>query len=156
MELCFLKILVILGKKGYYARTNEEKTALDFLLNEGFVSLKKGRKSVYVVTTEGVDYLDRLLHGRDDIVSDDEFRQAIIKSYKEHSSAMRPIVQIPVIRQDVVNELRVSNEYFDRKLLELHNNGDLTLQTAISNDYGTGGICSMNRSYFYVTLEEVA
>ena len=154
MELCFLKILVILGNKGYYARTNEEKVALDSLLNEEFVSLKKGRKSVYVVTEEGIDYLERLLHGRDDVVGENEFKKAIISSYKVHSSVMKPIVRIPIIRQDVVNDLRVSNEYFDRQLLELHNHGDLTLQTAISNDYGDGGISSMNRVYFYVTVEE--
>ncbi|MHA2335237.1 MAG: hypothetical protein ACXAEU_24615 [Candidatus Hodarchaeales archaeon] len=156
MELCFLKLLKILGKKGYYARTTEEKSALDSLVVRGFVSLKKGRKSVYLITSRGLDYLERLLHGRDEEVNENELIDAVLESFDKHSSPMKPIVQIPTVRHDVVTNLRISNEYFDKNLLNLHQNGKVTLQTAINDELGEGGIKLLDRTYFYLTVEEMS
>ncbi|MFW9991466.1 MAG: hypothetical protein ACFFD4_05360 [Candidatus Odinarchaeota archaeon] len=155
MELCFLKLLKILGNSGYYARTAEEKASLDSLVGKNLVSLKKSRKSVYLITDEGLDYLERKLHGRDKEVNEPELVKAVRESFKKHASSMKPIVQIPVVRHDVVSDLRISNGFFDENLLKLHQDGKITLQTAISDELGEGGIKSLSKTYFYLTIEEM-
>lgn len=155
MELCFLKILKILGNSGYYARTAGEKASLDKLVAGNLVSLKKSRKAVYLITEEGLDHLERELHGRDEEVDVNELVNAVRQSFKRHASSMKPIVQIPVVRHDVVTDLRISNGFFDENVLKLHQDGAITLQTAISDELGEGGIKSLDKTYFYLTIEEM-
>ena len=144
----------MVGKNGYYSRSEKDKELLLALLELGYIKTKKGTKNIYQITDNGHEYIERLLHGRDSEISKEEFYDAIKDSYKELITPMNPALRIPLLRKKVVNETRISDELFDKSLVFLHNEGSLTLQTAMTAMEGKGGIYAKDKNFYYVIMDE--
>ncbi|MFX0171187.1 MAG: hypothetical protein ACFE9L_04645 [Candidatus Hodarchaeota archaeon] len=154
MQTSFLQILQFLGETGYYARTDVEKTLLQELVEKGLVHVKKGTKSVFQLTSDGEDFLNREMNPNTSI-SDQEFLSSLKEIYDELANPMKPLVRIPDVRRKL-NDKRIPDSIFNKKMLELHDQGILTLQTALSKSHAIhGGIDSDSGTgvFYYMMFE---
>jgi DNA-binding PadR family transcriptional regulator len=154
MHTSFLQILQFLGNNGYYARTDAERSLLEELVAKDLVKIKRGTKSVYQLTPEGKNFLLRELNPNTSI-SDEEFLSSLRNAYNDLANPMKPLVRIPDVRKKL-NEKRIPDSIFNQKLLELHDQGILTLQTALSKNYAAyGGIESDSGTgvFYYMMFE---
>ncbi|MFX0085724.1 MAG: hypothetical protein ACFFAU_08620 [Candidatus Hodarchaeota archaeon] len=154
MQTSYLKILHFLGETGYYARTEAELAILQNLVEKGYAQIKNGTKKVYKLTSEGLNYLDCELNPNTSI-SDKEFLSCIKEAYKELANPMKPLVKIPDIRKRL-REKKVPDKLFDNRMLNLHDAGIITLQTALSKSHAVhGGIESNSGTgVFYFMMFE--
>jgi hypothetical protein len=77
------------------------------------------------------------------------------EAYKSLSTPMKPLVRIPEIREKLESK-KIPDSFFDQKLLSFHDQGVLTLQTAMSKSHaGYGGINSDTGTgvFYYLTFE---
>ena len=154
MQTSYLEIIHFLGTTGYYARTAKEKRILSNLTEKGLLQIKKGTKNVYQLTSRGIKAVNR---GKQPIkdYSDAEFLEHLEDAYRTLSNPMKPLVRIPDIREKM-NSIQISDSYFDKKLLSFHDQGILTLQTAMSKNHAKdGGILSNTGTgvFYYLTFE---
>lgn len=84
------------------------------------------------------------------------FFQSVRKAYRQRITVSNPLVKISEIWEEVRKALPISREKFENYLLELHDKGRLTLQTAISSLKTRGGIRVPHGVYNYIILEEGA
>ena len=87
--------------------------------------------------------------------SDTEFLKYLQDAYQALSNPMKPLVRIPDVREKL-NSIHVSDSFFDNKLLTFHDQGILTLQTAMSKTHAKdGGIPSNTGTgvFYYLTFE---
>ncbi len=82
------------------------------------------------------------------------FFQSVKEAYKRRITVSNPLVKISEIWEEVHKTFPISREKFENYLLELHDKGRLTLQTAISSLKTRGGIRVPHGVYNYVILEE--
>ncbi len=154
MHTSYLEIIHFLGDTGYYARTENEKSLLTDLSDKGLIQLKKGTKSVYCLTNMGEKYLNGQKPMKTEL-SDKQFLSLLRKAYTSLATPMKPLVRIPEIREKLA-EKRISDPYFDKKVLSFHDQGVLTLQTAMSKSHaGYGGITSDTGTgvFYYLIFE---
>jgi len=151
MQTSYLEIIHFLGEAGYYARTDAERVLLTNLTEKGLIQLKKGTKSVYKLTKDGEKYIVRNKEPNNKY-SDQEFISFLRKAYHALSNPMKPLVRIPDIRE-VLSAKHIPDSYFDKKLLNLHDEGVITLQTALSKSHAHGGISSNTGIFYYLTFE---
>ncbi|UCG90705.1 MAG: hypothetical protein JSU57_02960 [Candidatus Heimdallarchaeota archaeon] len=154
METSYLRILQFLGTTGYYARTEGEKAVLQELVDKGHVRIKRGTKNIFQLTPDGESYLTRELNPNTTI-NDDEFLMCLKKAYKDLANPMKPLVRIPDIRRKL-SDKRIPDNLFNQKMLNLHDQGILTLQTALSKSHAIhGGIESdSGTGVFYFMMFE--
>ncbi|MHA2226137.1 MAG: hypothetical protein ACXAC8_13080 [Candidatus Hodarchaeales archaeon] len=154
METIFLRIIQFLGDEGYYARTEVEKALLQDLSNKGYVKIKRGTKHVYMLTPDGEKNLVREMNPNTSI-GDQEFLASLKKAYQELTNRMNPLVKIPDIRRKL-SDKRIPDSFFNQKMLKLHDEGILTLQTALSKSHAVhGGIDSNSGTgvFYYMMFE---
>ncbi len=154
MQTPYLEIIHFLGNAGYYARTEKEKRILSNLTKKGFIQLKKGTKSVYQLTTRGENEVTKGKRPTKDY-SDTEFLKHLQDAYRSLANPMKPLVRIPDVREKLYS-IQVSDSFFDKKLLSFHDQGILTLQTAMSKTHAEdGGIPSDTGTglFYYLTFE---
>ena len=137
MHDSYLHILNFLGDSGYYVRTNEEKNIFQEFLKKGLVTLKKGTKSIYQLTSEGKGFIDRETNPNTSM-NDQEFLEILRETYQKLATPMKPLVKIPEIRKRFQSE-RVPDRVFDKKILNFHDQGVITLQTALSKSFANNG-----------------
>ena len=154
METLYLRILQFLGNTGYYARTESEKAVLQELVDKGYVRIKRGTKNIFQLTPDGESNLTREMNPNTTI-DDHEFLIYLKKAYKDLANPMKPLVRIPDIRRKL-SEKRIPDNLFNQKLLNLHDQGILTLQTALSKSHAIhGGIESdSGTGVFYFMMFE--
>ncbi len=154
IETPYLRILQFLGETGYYARTEAEKTLLQELVDKGYVRIKRGTKNVFQLTSEGESNLTREMNPNTTI-SDREFLACLKKAYNDLANPMKPLVRIPEVRRKL-SEKRIPDSLFNQKVLNLHDQGVLTLQTALSRSHAVhGGIESdSGTGVFYFMMFE--
>jgi len=158
MQTAYLEIIHFLGETGYYARTETEKGILTNLSEKGLIQLKKGTKSVYCLTSTGERYLQGQKPMKADL-SDTQFLSLLREAYSSLATPMKPLVRIPEIREKLRGKLhnnQIPDPYFDKKVLSFHDQGVLTLQTAMSKSHaGYGGINSDTGTgvFYYLTFE---
>ena len=133
MQTSYLEIIHFLGEAGYYARTEAEKVLLTSLNEKGLIQLKKGTKSVYKLTKDGEKYINRNKDPNTEF-SDQEFLSFLNEAYLTLSNPMKPLVRIPDVRE-MLSQKHIPDSYFDKKLLNLHDEGVITLQTALSKSH---------------------
>jgi hypothetical protein len=88
-------------------------------------------------------------------LSDKQFLSLLKEAYSSLATPMKPLVRIPEIREKLTAK-QISDPYFDKKVLSFHDQGVLTLQTAMSKSHaGYGGINSNTGTgvFFYLTFE---
>ena len=152
MEETMLKLLSFLGDSGYYARTTQEHDLMGELAKKGMVKLKPKTKSIYKLTKSGLDHIDNILQPNKKI-DDKKFFQSIKKAYNNLSNPMKPLVRIPDIRKQVINECRIPDQLFNKKMITFHDEGLVTLQTALSRNHASsGGIDAPTGVYYYLML----
>ena len=154
MQTTYLKILQFLGDVGYYSRTDAERDILQLLVEKGYAQIKSGTKNVFKLTFEGESFLDRETNPNTSM-SDQEFLKCLRNAYNELANPMKPLVKIPDIRKKF-NENRIPDNIFDNRMLHLHDEGIITLQTALSKTHATyGGIESNSGTgVFYFMMFE--
>lgn len=154
METSYLRILQFVGETGYYARTEAEKILLTELVNKGYVRIKKGTKNIFQITSEGESNLSREMNPNTTI-GDQEFLTCLKKAYNELANPMKPLVRIPEVRKRLSTK-RIPDSLFNQKVLELHDRGVITLQTALSKSHAIhGGIESdSGTGVFYFMMFE--
>lgn len=153
MQASYLKVLHFLGDTGYYARTEAEKDIFQEMVSKGYVKIKYGTKSIFKLTSEGENFLQRELNPNNTI-SEDEFLSCLRTAYLELANPMKPLVKIPDVRKKL-NEKRVPDKLFDTRMLHLHDEGFITLQTALSKSHAHGGIESNSGTgVFYFMMFE--
>lgn len=154
METSYLRILQFVGETGYYARTEAEKILLTELVNKGYVRIKKGTKNIFQITSEGESNLSREMNPNTTI-GDQEFLTCLKKAYNELANPMKPLVRIPEVRKKLSTK-RIPDSLFNQKVLELHDRGVITLQTALSKSHAIhGGIESdSGTGVFYFMMFE--
>lgn len=154
MQTVYLKILQFLGNSGYYARTDGEKIILSNLIEKGYVQVKNGTKNVFKLTSEGLKYVDRELYPNTSI-TDQDFLSCLKEAYDSLSNPMKPLVKIPDIRKKL-SDKRIPDNAFDSRVLNLHDEGIITLQTALSKTHAVhGGIESNSGTgIFYFMMFE--
>ena len=151
MQTSYLEIIHFLGEAGYYARTDAERILLANLSEKGLIQLKKGTKSVYRLTKDGEKYIVR--NKEPNIkYSDQEFLSFLREAYQTLTNPMKPLVRIPDIRE-MLSQKHIPDQYFDKKLMNLHDEGVITLQTALSRSHAHGGISSNTGIFYYLTFE---
>ncbi|MFX0209542.1 MAG: hypothetical protein ACFFDT_26400 [Candidatus Hodarchaeota archaeon] len=153
ITLAFLRIMRLQGKNGYYARCLHELELLTNLETQHLVTRKRNRKKIFVLTEKGQNFIDRLDFGRKDI-SEGEFTQSVKEAFQKVTNPMRPIARIPELRSYVTRSLKCSDQIFDKFMLRLHDQGVLTLQTAMTLHMTNDGINTSNGTYAYCMLEE--
>jgi hypothetical protein len=141
------------GEKGYYARCLHELELLTTLETQQLVNRKRNRKKVFVLTEKGQNFIDRVDFGRKDI-SEQEFTQSVREAFQQVTNPMRPIARIPELRNYVTRSLKCSDQIFDKFMLRLHDQGVLTLQTAMTLPMTSEGINTSNGIYAYCMMEE--
>ncbi|MHA2238575.1 MAG: hypothetical protein ACXAB2_09435 [Candidatus Hodarchaeales archaeon] len=154
MQTSYLEIIYFLGNAGYYARTDKEKRILSNLKEKGLIQLKKGTKNVFQLTSRGEKRIIKRKQPVKDY-SDAEFLKHLQNAYRVLTNPMKPLVRIPDIR-DKLNSINVSDSFFDKKLLSFHDQGILTLQTAMSKTHAEdGGIPSNTGTgvFYYLAFE---
>ena len=151
MQTSYLEIIHFLADAGYYARTEAEKALLDNLSRKGLIALKKGTKSVYRLTSDGKKQIKNTSDPNPEY-SDQEFLTFLQEAYKSLANPMKPLVRIPDIRE-FLSKKQIPDQYFDNKLLNLHDEGVITLQTALSKSHAHGGIFSNTGIFYYLTFE---
>ena len=154
MQTSYLEILQFLGDNGYYARTESEKAFLVNLSDKGLVQLKKGTKSVFQLTPLVNRHLKNQQNS-DYELTDNQFLSYLKEAYNSLSNPMKPLVRIPEIREKLESK-KIPDSFFDKKLLSFHDQGILTLQTAMSKSHaGYGGINSDTGTgvFYYLTFE---
>ena len=154
METSYLRILQFVGETGYYARTEAEKVLLTELVNKGYVRIKNGTKNIFQITSEGESNLSREMNPNTTI-GDQEFLICLKKAYNELANPMKPLVRIPEVRKKLSTK-RIPDSLFNQKVLELHDRGVITLQTALSKSHAIhGGIESdSGTGVFYFMMFE--
>ncbi|MFX0125079.1 MAG: hypothetical protein ACFFAE_15715 [Candidatus Hodarchaeota archaeon] len=154
METSYLQILQFLGKSGYYARTEAEKALLHGLVNKGYVRIKRGTKNIFQITSDGENNLSREMNPNTSI-GDQEFLNYLKNAYNELANPMKPLVKIPDVRRKL-SDKRIPDSLFDQKILDLHDKGVITLQTALSKSHAVhGGIDSNSGTgVFYFMMFE--
>lgn len=154
METSYLQILQFLGKSGYYARTEAEKSLLCELVDKGYVRIKRGTKNVFQITSDGENNLSREINPNTSI-RDQEFLNYLKKAYNELANPMKPLVRIPDVRRKL-SDKRIPDSLFNQKVLDLHDKGVITLQTALSKSHAVhGGIDSNSGTgVFYFMMFE--
>jgi hypothetical protein len=155
MQTAYLEIIHFLGDTGYYARTETERGILTTLSEKGLIQLKKGTKSVYCLTNIGERYLQGQKPMKADL-SDNQFLSLLREAYTSLATPMKPLVRIPEIREKLNTRNPIPDPYFDKKVLSFHDQGVLTLQTAMSKSHaGYGGINSNTGTgvFYYLTFE---
>jgi predicted transcriptional regulator len=151
MQTSYLEIIHFLGETGYYARTEAEKQLLYKLTEKGLVQLKKGTKSVYRLTEGGEKHIN-MNKEPSTKYSEQEFITFLREAYHSLANPMKPLVRIPDIREKL-SQKRIPDQYFDKELLNLHDEGVITLQTALSKSHAHGGISSNTGIFYYLTFE---
>jgi len=151
MKTSYLEIIHFLGETGYYARTDAERVLLNKLTKQGLIELKKGTKSVYRLTRDGEKHVSRNKVPNIEY-SDQEFVSFLQEAYQSLANPMQPLVRIPEIR-DKLSQKHITDQYFDQKLLNLHDDGVITLQTALSRSHAQGGISSNTGVFYYLIFE---
>jgi DNA-binding PadR family transcriptional regulator len=151
MQNSYLEIIHFLGETGYYARAEAERVLLSKLTRQGLIELKKGTKSVYRLTRDGEKHISRNKIPYTEY-SDQEFVSFLQEAYQSLANPMQPLVRIPEIR-DILSQKHITDQYFDKKLLSLHDEGVITLQTALSKSHAHGGISSNTGIFYYLTFE---
>jgi hypothetical protein len=143
-----------LGDTGYYARTEAEKAIFQDIVSKGYVKKKSGTKSIFKLTSEGKNFLEREMNPNTSI-SENEFLSCLRTAYNELANPMKPLVKIPDVRKKL-NEKRVPDKLFDTRMLYLHDEGIITLQTALSKSHAVhGGIESNSGTgVFYFMMFE--
>lgn len=154
METSYLQILHFLGESGYYARTEAERALLHGLVDKGYVRIKRGTKNVYQITSDGENNLSREMNPNTSI-GDQEFLKYLKKAYSELANPMKPLVRIPDVRR-ILSDKRIPDSLFNQKILDLHDKGVITLQTALSKSHAVhGGIDSNSGTgVFYFMMFE--
>jgi len=154
METSYLQILHFLGKSGYYARTEAEKDLLQGLADKGYVRTKPGTKNIFQITTDGENNLSREMNPNT-AIGDQEFLTYLKSAYNELANPMKPLVKIPDIRRKL-SDKRIPDSLFNKKVLDLHDKGVITLQTALSKSHAIhGGIDSnTGTGVFYFMMFE--
>lgn len=154
MQTAYLKILQFLGNSGYYARTDAEKSILQNLIEKGYVQVKNGTKNVFKLTSEGSKFVDRELYPNTSI-TDQDFLSCLKDAYDSLANPMKPLVRIPDIRRKL-SEKHIPDKAFDSRVLNLHDEGIITLQTALSKTHAVhGGIESNSGTgIFYFMMFE--
>jgi hypothetical protein len=154
METSYLRIIQFLGKSGYYARTNAERTLLQKLVDKGYIRIKRGTKNIYQITTDGENNLLREMNPNT-AIGEQEFLKYLKKAYNELANPMKPLVKIPDVRRKL-NDKRIPDSLFNQKVLDLHDKGVITLQTALSKSHAVhGGIESdSGTGVFYFMMFE--
>ena len=153
MKTSYLEIIHFLGEAGYYARTESEKEFLNSLSEKGLIQVKKGTKSVYKLTPIGNRHLSDQKNP-DCEIADTEFLSYLKEAYTSLSNPMKPLVRIPEIREKMPKN--IPDPFFDKKVLSFHDQGILTLQTAMSKSHaGDGGIKSDTGTgvFYYLIIE---
>ncbi|MFW9856336.1 MAG: hypothetical protein ACFFFG_14885 [Candidatus Thorarchaeota archaeon] len=152
MRGTFLRLLSFLGETGYYARTPNEKEILSELTETGVVQLKKRTKNVYTLTREGYQLVSERSANTPQ-VSDDQFLQWLRKAYQQLANPLNPLVKIPDLRTRL--STKCHDAVFEKKMLDFHDQGVLTLHTAFSKQHAEGGIESRTKPgvYYYVMFE---
>ncbi len=156
-----LTVLSIVGKKGYYARTNEELRLFQDLQSLDYVTLKKGTKKVFILTEKGLKFLEETQNNhvaekkeKGRRITKKRFWKLIKEAYQVYSSPMRPIVKIPLIREYVLKKTQITSEKFDTMLLQLFSEGVVELQTSLNAQEAPGGIPTHNGILYYLTILE--
>ncbi|MFX1507403.1 MAG: hypothetical protein ACFFDC_15075 [Promethearchaeota archaeon] len=154
METEFLLIMQFLGESGYYARTEAERILLQELVDKGYVRIKRGTKNIFQITTDGENNLTREMNPNTTI-GDQEFLKYLKKAYNELANPMKPLVKIPDVRRKL-SDKRIPDSLFNQKVLDLHDKGIITLQTALSKSHAVhGGIDSNSGTgVFYFMMFE--
>ena len=154
METSYLRIIQFLGETGYYARNDVEKALLQELVNKGYVQIKRGTKNIFQITIDGENNLNREMNPNTTI-NDKEFLTCLKQAYKDLANPMKPLVKIPDVRRKL-NEKRIPDNLFNQKMLDFHDQGILTLQTALSKSHAIhGGIESdSGTGVFYFMMFE--
>ena len=154
METSYLQILHFLGESGYYARTEAERALLQGLADKGYVRIKRGTKSIFQITSDGESNLCGELNPNETI-DDHEFLKYLKKAYNELANPMKPLVKIPDVRRKL-SDKRIPDSLFNQKVLDLHDKGVITLQTALSKSHAIhGGIDSNSGTgVFYFMMFE--
>ncbi|MFW9904149.1 MAG: hypothetical protein ACFFFH_07450 [Candidatus Thorarchaeota archaeon] len=154
METSYLRIMQFLGESGYYARTEAEKALLQKLVDKGYVRIKRGTKNVFQITTDGENNLSREMNPNTSI-GDQEFLEYLKKAYNDLANPMKPLVKIPDVRRKL-SDKRIPDSLFNQKVLDLHDKGVITLQTALSKPHAVhGGIDSdSGTGVFYFMMFE--
>ncbi|UCG02394.1 MAG: hypothetical protein JSW11_00070 [Candidatus Heimdallarchaeota archaeon] len=154
METSYLQILQFLGKSGYYARTEAERALLQGLVDKGYVRMKRGTKNIFQITSDGENNLSREMNPNTSI-GDQEFLKYLKTAYTELANPMKPLVKIPDVRKKL-SEKRIPDSLFNQKILDLHDKGVITLQTALSKSHAVfGGIESDSGTgvFYYLMFE---
>ena len=88
-------------------------------------------------------------------ISENEFLSCLRNAYNELANPMKPFVRIPDVRKRF-NEKRVPDKLFNTRMLRLHDDGIITLQTALSKSHAIhGGIESNSGTgVFYFMMFE--
>jgi hypothetical protein len=158
MQTIYLQIIHFLGDTGYYARIGKERHLLEELVSKGLLKIKRGTKCVFQLTQDGEEFISRELNLSNEVnyeIKDEEFTLALRKAYNELSTPMKPLVRIPDVRKKL-NPKRIPDSIFNKKMIELHDQGVLTLQTALSKAYTSyGGIESKSGTgvFYYMMFE---
>ena len=154
METSYLRILQFVGETGYYARTEAEKVLLGELVNKGYVRMKRGTKNIFQITPEGESNLSREMNPNT-AIGDQEFLTCLKKAYNELANPMKPLVRIPEVRKKLSTK-QIPDSLFNQKVLDLHDRGVITLQTALSKSHAIhGGIESdSGTGVFYFMMFE--
>jgi hypothetical protein len=143
-----------LGESGYYARTEAERALLQELVDKGYVRIKRGTKNVFQITTDGENNLSREMNPNT-AIGDQEFLKYLKNAYYELANPMKPLVKIPAVRRKL-SDKRIPDSLFNQKVLDLHDKGVITLQTALSKSHAVhGGIDSNSGTgVFYFMMFE--
>ncbi|MFX1516283.1 MAG: hypothetical protein ACFFC6_08240 [Promethearchaeota archaeon] len=154
METSYLQILHFLGESGYYARTEAERALLQGLADKGYVRIKRGTKNIFQITSDGESNLYRELNPNE-AIDDQEFLKYLKKAYNELANPMKPLVKIPDVRRKL-SDKRIPDSLFNQRVLDLHDKGVITLQTALSKSHAVhGGIDSNSGTgVFYFMMFE--
>ncbi|MHA1215051.1 MAG: hypothetical protein ACTSPG_07120 [Candidatus Hodarchaeales archaeon] len=154
MQDVYLQILQFLGDSGYYARTESERMILQEIERKGYARVKRGTKNIFQLTPQGKNYLERDFHPNTKI-TDSEFTELLRKAYNKLKTPMKPLVRIPEVRQ-ILSSQKIPDNLFNKKLLNLHDKGVITLHTAMSKTHALyGGIESDSGTgvYYYMMFE---
>ena len=144
MKESFLRVISTLGETGYYARTRNELEILQGLIDENLIARRRGTKKVFIITERGSSFLS----GRK--IDTNQFFEAVRNAYSKLTNELNPIARIGDIREIVVIGERISDAFFDSQLLQLHENGTISLQTAtIPGKRPNGGVSD----YHYLNID---
>ncbi len=152
MDICLLRVIQLLASRGYYVRGEEDKNIVHSLEERGLVEKKQKTRNIYVITDFGLAHLENTFNGKE--ISTEEFYKVVSNSYRIRASSMRPFVKIRDLKQEIMEQEKISEKKVEDFLLKLHQEGRITLQSGLQSEIGTisnptGG------NYAYVMVEGV-